>query len=426
MNKRFDLQKLTLTDFKPAAFREATTKLQLDQNKGKEPIATPGADPVPEGRTTLRLNKLRGVVSSQSSEVTKLSEPEPAQASLVQPDVPSVATIPVVIQVQSASSVQPPVSQVPVPLDVKPTALSLPPSVTYVVEPSSEKNLSPAAEQTILVTDPSSSQVRAAALHVKSVRRRNSQHQQDLDPDDSVAFNTRQPKWLKDSFFKACRDKGATPSIVLRNLMKSYCGLCLILVFCGFHIFAATTKDSVYTTDQLLSYFYGKSFGLPSVIPDLKSSVAVRHSLWQSGSQDSTDYVYADHSNTRLEAKVEIPILDLKYLKDRSKDKIEFRAFFMKSLSKILAAQKNVDGLASRAGTVRVRLDYLKTQMSLKLANKSEIFPIEDELYAIQAQQNEAQSVLEQRIIDLAVVAGNEWYEAYHMILKWDGRLFND
>ncbi len=223
----------------------------------------------------------------------------------------------------------------------------------------------------------------------------------------------------------ACEEKGTTPSIVIRNLMKSYCGLCLVLFIVSLS-FARDMKDSTYSTEQILSYFYSKTFfGIKALFPDIKSSVGVRQALWQTGAQDSTDYIYADHSNTRLEAKVEIPILDVSYLKDRSKDKDELRAFVMKSLSKILAAQKSVQVLETRSSSLKTRLEYLRNQVSLKLVNKADLFPVEDQFYSVQAQLYDSQSTLEQRIIDLAVIAGNDWLEAYRMIVKWDSKLFD-
>lgn len=429
LNKRFDLRKLTLTDFKPSEFQKATGKLSLEQQKDKQPVPSTN-DPVPAGRTTLRLNKLRGVVTSQP-EVTQPPQVEPVNVPAAQP-----AVLPEPLNIHSSSSSkeeqpqQSPVSQdkvnqYPIEEEKLYTSGSLPPG-TYVDESIQEKALVQEPDETILdsAQSPQVRDERAAALHVKAIRPK-PKKQTEAGPDDSVAFNTRQPKWLKDKFFMACEEKGTTPSIVIRNLMKSYCGLCLVLVFVSFS-FSRDSKDSTFSTDQILSYFYSKTFlGLKSIVPDLKASLGARHSLWQTGSQDSTDYIYADHSNTRLEAKVEIPILDVSYLKDRSKDKDELRAFVMKSLSKILAAQKSVNILDTRSGGLRTRLEYLRNQVTLKLVNKADIFPVEDEFYAVQSQLYDAQSTLEQRIIDLAVIAGNDWLEGYKMIVKWDGKLFD-
>jgi hypothetical protein len=408
MQKRFDLHKLTLTDFKPSEFQQATSKLKAEQKK-EEPAPQPSTDPVPEGRTTLKLNKVRGVVSSQS----KTPEPPPAQEM----EKPVFAQDENAEQAPYFESVivgnnadAPKGDQDVLPKDLVAESPPAPISTHVISENVAEPET------------PLSRDERSAALHAHAIKSQYKKQSQ-ADKDDLVAFNSRQPKWLKELFFKVCHEKGATPSLVMRNLMKSYCGLCLILALFSIS-FARGSGDSSYTTEQILSYFYSKTFGLKSLVPDLKSSVALRHSLWQTGSYDSTDYIYADRSTTRLEARVEMPILDVSYLKDRSKDKDELRAFVMKSLSKILAAQKSVNVLESRLSAINRRLEYLRTQATLKLVNKSDIFPVEDEFYNVQTQLNEAQSTLEQRIIDLAVIAGNDWLDAYNIIVKWDGKLF--
>jgi hypothetical protein len=409
LNKRFDLRKLTLTDFKPSEFQKATGKLSLEQQGMKQP-APSATDPVPEGRTTLRLNKLRGVVSSRP-EVAQPTKEEPAEIPKVHVEElpePTVSPPPHVIELEQNSPM--------------PQAESLP-----VVQESVAINVLVHESDKAILDTSQSSQIRderTAALHVKAVKPQHKK-QSEAGPDDSVALNTRQPKWLKDKFFMACEEKGSTPSIVIRNLMKSYCGLCLVLVFVSLS-FSRDSKDSTYSTEQILSYFYSKAFlGIKAIVPDIKASVGARQSLWQTGSQDSTDYVYADRANTRLEARIDIPLLDVSYLKDRSKDKDELRAFVMKSLSKILAAQKAVNILETRSSSLKTRLDYLRGQVAIKIINKSELFAVEDQFYSVQTQLYESQSTFEQRVIDLAVIAGTDWLDAYNMVVKWDAKLFD-
>jgi len=414
MNKHFDLKKLTLTDFKPSEFLKATGKLSLEQQQqeGNQPT-TSSTDPVPEGRTTLSLNKLRGVVSPQQTINSTVTQSESLSELTVktssQPVPPLIEPTQVIPETPTPESQVQGVNNPDIPLVKENHEISL--NQESEISILNDTQLSPVQTE------------RAAALKVKAIR---PQHKKQLeaDPHSLIAFNSRQPKWLKDKFFMICNEKGTTPSIVIRNFMKSYCGLCFVLLFISFP-FARETKDSTYSTDQIISYFYSKTFFGIKAIPDLKASVGARHSLWQSGSQDSSDFLYTDHSNTRLEAKIEIPILDVSYLKDRSKDKNELRAFVMKSLSKILAAQKSVKILEIRSNSLNTRLDYLRNQVSLKLVNKSDMFPVENEFYAIQTQLYESQSTLEQRIIELAVIAGNDWLEAYKMIIKWDTKLFD-
>lgn len=427
MNKRFDPKKLTLTDFKPSEFLKATGKLNLEQKQKDKPLTSSTNDPVPEGRTTLHLNKLRGIVSSQP-EVAKSQKEETAETlnnqvmvlpeSSVLPNQDSSVNVPLDNSANPEDKVYPIVDEQIVTDNIQDGSFVDESVQENILLRETENNILSTAQPTQLRDE------RVAALYAKAVKPQYKK-QSDADPDDSVQFSTRQPKWLKDKFFMACEEKGATPSIIIRNLMKSYCGLCLVLAFFSVS-FSRDLKDSTYTTDQILTYFYSKTFlGIKALMPDFKASVGARHSLWQTGAQDSTDYVYSDHSNTRLEAKVEIPILDVSYLKDRSKDKDELRAFVMKSLSKILAAQKSVNVLDTRSSGLKTRLEYLRNQVTLKLVNKADIFPVEDQFYMIQTQLYESQSILEQRIIDLAVIAGNDWLEAYKMIVKWDGKLFD-
>jgi len=422
LNKRFDLKKLTLTDFKPSDFQKATAKLSLEQQQKEAPPQPSPDDPVPAGRTTLRLNKLRGIVSSAPAASPQVDGPAKTP-ELPPAPLPESSNLPVPEVSEIGHSQKSPLPQnEQLPVDQVHSSQDAESSDVAI----HEKSLDQGSGDTILDTSHSSQirDERSAALHAKAIQSKRKK-QTDAGPDDSVAFNTRQPKWLKDKFFMACEEKGTTPSIVIRNLMKSYCGLCLVLFIFSLS-FARDMKDSTYSTEQILSYFYSKTFfGIKALFPDIKSSVGVRQALWQTGAQDSTDYIYADHSNTRLEAKVEIPILDVSYLKDRSKDKVELRAFVMKSLSKILAAQKSVQVLETRSSSLKTRLEYLRNQVSLKLVNKADLFPVEDQFYSVQAQLYDSQSTLEQRIIDLAVIAGNDWLEAYRMIVKWDSKLFD-
>jgi hypothetical protein len=187
----------------------------------------------------------------------------------------------------------------------------------------------------------------------------------------------------------------------------------------------AQAKDSLFTTAQIMGYLQDKAFGITKSIPNIKGTVGARHALWQTGASDPiNDFVYSDYSNTRLEAKIEIPIFDLSYLRSRDKEKLEHRAFVLKSLSKILAAQKAVLVTETRLSTVRQRREYINNQVNIKLANRSDLFAIEDNIFTLQTQLFEAQSTLEQRVIELAMLAENDWPEAYRMIIKWDGVLF--
>jgi hypothetical protein len=440
MNKRFDLRKLTLTDFKPSEYLRATNKLEEEQNQSQQQSLTPTSEPVPHGRTTLKLNKVRGIVSSQSSPTAVNPQPQEQPQQIIQQSS-QTGNQTENISIESSSLNIEQSTHISLPAAVEPQVKSLPP--VDIITTSAISTSVPAEEfqpqqeqlqvQKCVATDSGTKDIdsnnqasypteRVAALKTLAVKE-NRTPKSHVTPETLVPFNSRQPKWLKEKFFQACSDNGATPSLVIRNFMKNYCGLCLLLAL----ITSATAGEishQTFSADQLLSYFYVKSFNLATAVPPIKTSLAIRHSLWQTGEQDSAEYVYHDLSNTRLEARLDIPILDLAYLRDRSKDKDELRAFVMKSLSKILAAQKSVSILSSRAFALSARIDYLKNQVNLKLVNKSELFPVEDQLYSVQSQLYDAQSTLEQRIIDLAVIAGNDWQYAYTMVIKWDGKLF--
>lgn len=395
--KKFDPKKLTLTNFNPDAFRAATGKLNLG-DKGQAAASIPPtahpADPsatVPKGRTTLRLNKLRGVVSADQDAIPS-SPPSQDQVSSRTKGNPLPTSPP--SPDSGASEGLRDKEEVPQGLtDVTPPAAG---------DPSQDAGIS----------------VRSAALKTRASRKSPAAP---VDPNTMVMMPTRVPKWLKDVFFKTCRDKNMTPSIVIRNLMKSFCGLCLILALT---LHAAETPSKSYSTDDIFSYLCSKAYGITSTVPDFKLTASARQSLWNTGQRDSTDYIYLDRSTTRLEARLDVPILDLGYLRDRSRDKVELRSHVMKSLSKILAAQKTVKVLEERASALRTRVSYTQNQVNLKLANKNDLFPIEDQFYSVQTQLFEAQSTLDQRIVELASVAGGDWKEAFTMIQKWDGNLF--
>jgi len=210
-------------------------------------------------------------------------------------------------------------------------------------------------------------------------------------------------------------------------MTRTHCVFCVVVcLFAATGAAAAPKPDSSYTTAQILSYLQDKAFGgFAKRVPGARGTVGARHTLWQAGAADSIDnFTYTDHSNTRLEARIEIPIFDLGYLKNRDREKLEHKAYVMKSLSKILAAQKAVKITEARIATVSQRREYVNTQVNLKLANRSDLFGVEDNLFSLQSQLYEAQSTLEQRAIELAVIAENDWLEAYRMIIKWDGVLF--
>jgi hypothetical protein len=189
----------------------------------------------------------------------------------------------------------------------------------------------------------------------------------------------------------------------------------------------AQGKDSVFTSEQILSYLYKKSFGgVENLVPNVRGTVGAKQSLWQQDKAPaSANYVYAEPWKTRLEANIEIEVFNFSYSRNRDKEKNEFRAYVMKHLSQILAAQKLVMVLENSIGTNRKRRGELEKQIEAKIAYRADLAPLEDRMYSLQSQLYEAQSTLEQRVIELAMQAEEDWIEAYRMIIKWDGKLFD-
>jgi len=186
------------------------------------------------------------------------------------------------------------------------------------------------------------------------------------------------------------------------------------------------TKDSSYTTEQVLTYLQKKAFdGVENLVPNVRGTVGAKQSLWQDKTPTGTgNYVYAEPWKTRLEANIEIEVFNFSYSRNRNKEKIDFRGFVMKHLSQILAAQKHVMVLENSIAALRKRRTDIEKQIDAKLAYRTDLIPLEERLFSLQSQLYEAQSTLEQRVIELAMQAEEDWLEAYKMIIKWDGKLF--
>jgi len=406
-NKVFDVLKGTLTDYDPAEYDAAVKKeTRYRQQAGQTTPQIPQGGGVPLGRTSVDIQRIGG-------KVTITPTANPLTAPLPKNPPPPVEPSPVYIE--------PPLPAEPPPVHIEPVTDTAEPPATVtevnIIEPPPtvpEPQHEPRTET-------------AAALHVKAAQPPKQKQAPELD--DMILMTLRVPLYLKKRFYKTCHDQEKTPSLVLRNLMETFCGFCLVLCIlspCAALAKTDSTGNTVYTTEQIMSYLQNKTFGgLAKNVPAARGTVGARHALWQTGATDPiNDFVYSDYSNTRLEAKIEIPIFDLSYLNNRDKEKSEHRAFVLKSLSKILAAHKAVGVTEARITTVRKRHEYVSKQIELKLANKSDLFAIEDNLYSLQAQLSNELSDYEQQVVDLATLAKNDWQEAYQMIIKWDGVLF--
>jgi hypothetical protein len=409
MNKKFDRLKQTLTSFKRSEFERAADSQEEEQPQQNSAADTSPPDTSLRQRTTLRLDKLRGVVSSQQP--APPSQPEAKQS-------PNEDT-----QAEQKEDHAEPLPQaaegehVPDPVEEKVS------DVPGAVQPEGDNlpaNEVPAEPEISLPEDSEKRSERSAALYAKtSLAPKKKQSES-----STIQCNFRIERQLLEMFRKKCEDDGKSVSKVIRNMVKAYLGLCLVLFLSASAYPAGKDTSSTYSTEDIVSFLFSKAFGFTSIVPDAKTTFSARHSLWEMSERDSSGTVYLQDPSTRLELRLDIPILDISHYKDRSRQKRESHAFILKSLSRILAAQKTVNTLQNRIGVLNSRLSYLKNQVKLSLANKTDLFSIEDQILAAQSQLFDAQSSLEQRIIDLAIVAGNHWQEAYTMIIKWDGKLF--
>ena len=409
MNKKFDRLKQTLTSFKRAEFERAADSLDEEQSPAQQGTGPQQSDTSLRQRTTLRLDKLRGVVSSQqpTPPPPPPAEPTPQKEGIVQNKEEQVIPAPqpeAVEDVPSASH----------------EAESETPDVQLVSAVDSPAQEPPEEPEPPLPEDSEKRSERSAALYVKSSPAPKRQQSES----STIQCNFRIERQLLEMFRKKCDDDGKSVSKVLRNMVKAYLGLCLVLFLSSVAFPVVSDSSRTYSTKDIVSFLFSKAFGFTSIVPDAKTTFSARHSLWEMNDRDSSGAVYLQDPNTRLELRLDVPIFDISHYKDRSRQKRESQAFILKSLSRILAAQKTVNTLENRISVLNARLSYLKNQVKLSLANKTDLFSIEDQLLAAQSQMFDAQSSLEQRIIDLAIVAGNHWQEAYNMIIKWDGKLF--
>lgn len=409
MNKKFDRLKQTLTSFKRSEFDRAADSLEEEQPQQHSASVSSPPDTSLRQRTTLRLDKLRGVVSSQQP----ASSPRPGAEQLPYEDKMDGSNEE---QEDSSSGVT---EEEEIPLQVQDEVSAVPEAIPPKDAPLSS-NVVPSEPEASLPEDSEKRSERSAALYVKT----SPAPKKNQSESSNIQCNFRIERQLLYMFKKKCEDDGKSVSKVLRNMVKAYLGLCLVLFLSSSAFSAGRDTSTTYSTEDIVSFIFSKAFGFSSIVPDAKTTFSARHSLWEMSDRDSSRAVYLEDPSTRLELRLDIPILDISHYKDRSRQKRESHAFILKSLSRILAAQKTVNTLRNRISVLNSRLDYLKNQVKLSLANKTDLFSIEDQVLAAQSQLYDAQSSLEQRIINLAIVAGNHWQEAYTMIIKWDGKLF--
>jgi hypothetical protein len=214
MNKRFDPLLKTLTDINEARQKPAGEEEQRPAENAQSVVTTTA---VPTGRTTLKLSKKGGTVEALSVITTPLP--------------------PSAVRIQQTAAAPTAVDERPAPADCPAdhTAAAVPPPPPPPPEPA----ISPVNIPETFPTEiddiisaayfepeppPVQRNETAAALHVRAATRPKKPKPAPM-PGDKVLTAYRLEKGLKDAFEKTCRDRGTIPSVMIRNLIKQYCGL---------------------------------------------------------------------------------------------------------------------------------------------------------------------------------------------------------
>lgn len=382
-SSKWDKIKQTLATFDRTEFEKAAASPQASTAKDT---------PVPSGRTTLILDPAaKAVIATRLPASTPKTPVPPAPSPVVQ-EAPSplplletnVSSAPVLVSPQVV--VEPPV--VPAQ-DLRPD-----PAPAILEQSGSSPSLS----------------IQQAALKVKATSPKR-------DQSARGQLNLRIDPGLKGIFEKACEERGMNMSKVVTSMIKTWVGLSLLV----FSIYAAEQPKS-YSSADISSYVLKHAgYGVSSLLPRVNSSLSGRQSVFAKGTDIDS---FPPLSNSRLDLRVDIPLTP--YYADRAKARSELQAFIYKHLSSILAASQTVSLLDSQVKLLQTRLSYMENQVKLQLTNKTELFALEDALLKTKATLFEAQSALDQRIIELAMLCGSDWREAFQMVKQWDCRLFND
>jgi hypothetical protein len=211
--QKFDVLKRTLTDFKPSEFAAVTgaapTPPQPAGDSGQS-----ASEPVPRGRTTLNVSKYRGVIQQAATPPLDVDELDPYKA---------IADAAKFTAQQIAKEQGIGVAHIATPALNGDTRLE---PLTAAAEPEPMTATAPLLDDAELepMTATAPRTEAAAALDVRTMARPRPPKKA-IDPQDSVLVAFRIPKYLKDNFFASCQDSGRTPSLVIRKLMKSFCGM---------------------------------------------------------------------------------------------------------------------------------------------------------------------------------------------------------
>jgi hypothetical protein len=217
--QKYDRLKHTLTDFVPARFAAATDAAHTPQQAAAI-VEQSAAEDVPKERTTHVISK-RGIIPPPPSAKPK-REAAGHPAAVIRPEVveetaPAAAIAPEVVEESAAppaAAIRPEVVEETAPV------AAITPELADDAAPEWNSPAPIAIEETAAAS-PARTEA-AAALHVRAAQRR---PKKAVDPNDMVLVNFRIPKYQRDAFFKTCRDNDRTPSLAIRNLIKSYCGL---------------------------------------------------------------------------------------------------------------------------------------------------------------------------------------------------------
>ena len=262
MNKKFDRLKQTLTSFKRSEFERAADSVEEEQHSASD---TSSPDTSFRQRTTLRLDKLRGVVSSQQpapppQPEVKHPPSEDNQSCIVEEQTGQVPEV-------SEEETAPPPPQ---------EEVSEVPDEQQPEEETSSSEETPIEPEEHLPDNSEKRSERSAALYARTSP---APKKKKSEP-STIQCNFRIERQLLEMFKKKCEDDGKSVSKVLRNMVKAYLGLCLVLFLSSSAYPASIDTSTTYSTEDIVSFLFSKAFGFSSIVPDAKTTFSARNSLW--------------------------------------------------------------------------------------------------------------------------------------------------
>jgi len=249
MSKHFDVFTKTLTDAiskKPSVTKEpAATPL---------PVEIPPEAAVPKGRTSIKIPRkseaTRLPIAAMTPSTATLPNDQPAHNTADVGQTPAVfEPVELAKQTPAVSVPVKPVEQTPAVFEAVEPAKQTPavvepvkpveqtPAVDSPAAPSTPVNVHPetapavfdpldiAIDDAIAPAPSASPRTEMEAALLVRARMKPKKPKPPVQPGDMVQYNFRLPKYLKDAFDKDCHDRAVVPTDVLRNYIKSRCGM---------------------------------------------------------------------------------------------------------------------------------------------------------------------------------------------------------